>query len=213
MRTPYALMAGAALLALVLLFFAENARRISELEKEENEPAAEQDESTAQKLVDRLADAYMEEDTRRAREYRTAQQAELARRAAEAQRKQQFNDQITEQMLRNLVTKDFFEPSAAEFRNTKLVRNFNFRGGNLLCGEVNAKNKAGGYLGFRPFVVTETKSLVCPLDVSDPKSPRFVRQPEEDDFVCLGMVEAFGCLPDEVARSIFDEYPKETAPE
>jgi hypothetical protein len=213
MRTPYALMAGAALLALVLLFFAENARRISELEKEENELAAEQDESTAQKLVDRLADAYMEEDARRAREYRTAQQAELARRAAEAQRQQQLNDQITEQMLRNLVTKDFFEPSAAEFRNTKLVRNFNFRGGNLLCGEVNAKNEAGGYVGFRPFLATEAKALVCPLDISDPESPRFLREPREDDLVCLAMVEAFGCLPEQVARSMLDEYPKKAVPE
>jgi hypothetical protein len=78
---------------------------------------------------------------------------------------------------------------------------------------VNAKSKAGGYVGFRPFLVTEAKALVCPLDISDPRSPRFLREPGEDDLVCLAMVEAFGCMPDEVARSIFEEYPKEAPPE
>ena len=213
MRTTYLVMVGAALIALVLLYFAENARRIHDLETEENEPAVRQEESVAEKLSDRALREYMERDARRAREYRMAQQEELARRVAVAQRRQQLDDQITEQMLRILVTKDFDEPSAAEFRNTKLVRNFNFRGGNLLCGEVNAKNKAGGNVGFRPFLVTEAKALVCPLDISDPKSPRFVREPGEDDLVCLAMVEAFGCLPEEVARSMFDEYPKAAAPE
>ena len=42
MRTLNRLMVVAALIALVLSFFAENARRINELEKEETEPAAEQ---------------------------------------------------------------------------------------------------------------------------------------------------------------------------
>ena len=37
------------------------------------------------------------------------------------------------------------DPSSAEFRNIKVFENGNY------CGEVNAKNKMGGYVGFQSF--------------------------------------------------------------
>lgn len=53
------------------------------------------------------------------------------------------------------------DPSSAQFRNLRL------RSGNtVLCGEVNSKNKFGGYVGFRPFVTQSRGTVIwnggCP---------------------------------------------------
>ena len=41
------------------------------------------------------------------------------------------------------------DPESARFRNLHLV---DYKGGLLACGEVNAKNSYGGYVGFSPFM-------------------------------------------------------------
>lgn len=41
------------------------------------------------------------------------------------------------------------DPSSAMFRNLKVQPYLN---GHVLCGEYNAKNSYGGYVGFKPFV-------------------------------------------------------------
>lgn len=41
------------------------------------------------------------------------------------------------------------DPASAQFRDVRLVE-FSF--GQVVCGEVNAKNAFGGYVGFTPFV-------------------------------------------------------------
>jgi hypothetical protein len=43
------------------------------------------------------------------------------------------------------VTKDFKDPDSAKFRNVRVVRG-------SVCGEVNAKNSFGGYVGYKRFV-------------------------------------------------------------
>lgn len=43
------------------------------------------------------------------------------------------------------VTKDFKDPDSAKFRNIRVVRG-------SVCGEVNAKNSYGGYVGYKRFV-------------------------------------------------------------
>lgn len=43
------------------------------------------------------------------------------------------------------------DPNSAEFRNIKVFENGNY------CGEVNAKNKMGGYVGFQAFFMVESK--------------------------------------------------------
>ena len=43
------------------------------------------------------------------------------------------------------------DPNSAEFRNIKIFENGNY------CGEVNAKNKMGGYVGFQSFFMVENK--------------------------------------------------------
>lgn len=40
------------------------------------------------------------------------------------------------------------DPSSAQFKNVRLL------GGSMVCGEVNAKNRLGGYVGFTTFSVT-----------------------------------------------------------
>lgn len=41
------------------------------------------------------------------------------------------------------------DPSSAQFRNVRLTP---YKDGNVICGEVNAKNSYGGYVGFKSFV-------------------------------------------------------------
>lgn len=43
------------------------------------------------------------------------------------------------------------DPESAQFRNVRVVANRG--GGKLVCGEVNSKNRLGGYVGFQPFLV------------------------------------------------------------
>lgn len=43
------------------------------------------------------------------------------------------------------------DPASAQFRNLKYVGSWLPSGESILCGEVNAKNRMGGYVGFRKF--------------------------------------------------------------
>ena len=47
------------------------------------------------------------------------------------------------------VASNLLDPSSAMFRNLQVK---SFAEGYVLCGEVNAKNCYGGYVGFQPFV-------------------------------------------------------------
>lgn len=52
--------------------------------------------------------------------------------------------------LLELVRNELNDPEAAQFRNLRLFSNWTPRE-SVLCGEVNAKNRMGGYVGFRHF--------------------------------------------------------------
>jgi len=54
--------------------------------------------------------------------------------------------------LRQHVLVHLADPDAAQFRNTRLVGDWNPRG-MVMCGEVNARNALGGYAGHRKYVV------------------------------------------------------------
>lgn len=63
----------------------------------------------------------------------------------------------TEVVYANLVeigkrnaTKDFFDPESARFRDLKIMKTP--KGYFQLCGEVNGKNRNGGYVGYQRFV-------------------------------------------------------------
>ena len=52
---------------------------------------------------------------------------------------------------KQMVLSKLKDPESARFRNQKIIE---FRGGKLLCGEVNAKNSYGGYVGFLPYMAS-----------------------------------------------------------
>lgn len=56
------------------------------------------------------------------------------------------------------VTRDFFDPASAQFRNVRAVDVVLENGSNerRVCGEVNGKNRLGGYTGFEMFGGTVT---------------------------------------------------------
>ncbi len=55
------------------------------------------------------------------------------------------------------MREQLFDPASAQFKDLKTV---NGVVGLRVCGRVNAKNRFGGYIGFRPFYYDEdTKSV------------------------------------------------------
>jgi hypothetical protein len=56
---------------------------------------------------------------------------------------------------KELVARDLKDPSSAQFRNVK-------RGERAVCGEVNAKNSYGAYIGFRHFYVESGEASIEP---------------------------------------------------
>jgi len=50
-----------------------------------------------------------------------------------------------------LLLSDLADPDAALFRNVSYVGEWNGRG--VVCGEVNTKNRLGGYVGYRRYFV------------------------------------------------------------
>ena len=63
--------------------------------------------------------------------------------------------------LRAMAAATLKDPASAQFRNVELKG-----GGTVLCGEINAKNSFGGYVGYRPFVTTASATVIwnggCP---------------------------------------------------
>jgi len=57
--------------------------------------------------------------------------------------------------LQQKVTVGLKDPASAQFRNVALNQ-----ARSALCGEVNAKDGVGGYVGFRPFVVSDSGAAV-----------------------------------------------------
>lgn len=52
---------------------------------------------------------------------------------------------------RSTVRSDLYDADSAQFRNEQVYRP---DGRTVVCGEVNSKNRLGGYSGFQPFIVT-----------------------------------------------------------
>lgn len=52
--------------------------------------------------------------------------------------------------LRKPVLADLTDPDSAIFRNERIAGNW-LPSGSMLCNEVNAKNRMGGYVGYVPF--------------------------------------------------------------
>ena len=55
---------------------------------------------------------------------------------------------LAEDQAKTLVVSDFNDPDSALFRKMRRMNQWSW------CGEVNAKNAYGGYIGYRAFFVT-----------------------------------------------------------
>ena len=83
-------------------------------------------------------------------------QAEAARLKLEADLKKDSNDSRAtvlaerEARYKQRVLERLKDPTSAQFRGLRFVN-----GDTVLCGEVNARNSYGGYVGFVAFVVDE----------------------------------------------------------
>ncbi|MFG0787916.1 hypothetical protein [Delftia tsuruhatensis] len=53
------------------------------------------------------------------------------------------------------VSRDFKDPEGARFRDVGIYKSTTGKGGVSVCGEVNAKNSYGAYVGYKRFVVDD----------------------------------------------------------
>lgn len=65
------------------------------------------------------------------------------------------------------VKRQLKDPESVRFQKTRLSA---YAGGLVLCGEVNAKNSFGGYVGFRRFVAGATSATTWEADRRHPDS-------------------------------------------
>lgn len=83
----------------------------------------------------------------------------LAQEAVKIQEEEKQDEEKKEgeriALLQAKAAEALFDPSSAQFRNVKLNTEKS-----ALCGDINAKNKLGGYVGFRPFVATESAAAI-----------------------------------------------------
>jgi len=75
--------------------------------------------------------------------------------SAEMQRAKLIFDPMSEQELIEIAKQDAItntnlkDPSSATFKNVRVVRKTDRK---LVCGEINAKNSFGAYVGYQPFI-------------------------------------------------------------
>lgn len=74
-------------------------------------------------------------------------------------------DQVIEAAKVN-VANSLKDPGSAQFKNVHLV---NYLDGSVVCGEINAKNSYGGYVGFSPFVASNIDSDMYDKDSKYPE--------------------------------------------
>jgi hypothetical protein len=55
--------------------------------------------------------------------------------------------------VQELLVYGLKDPESAKFRNLRFVK---YNGRTLVCGELNAKNSFGGYVGFESFIAGQT---------------------------------------------------------
>ena len=76
---------------------------------------------------------------------------------------------ISQENISNFVAKakkqaisELADPDSAKFRNLEVKEYTNKEDKRrlILCGEINAKNRFGGYAGFRPFSADEDMSII-----------------------------------------------------
>ncbi|WP_368655386.1 hypothetical protein ABRY94_11690 [Castellaniella ginsengisoli] len=62
-----------------------------------------------------------------------------------------YRDHLAQEYRASVLAK-LADPGSAQFRNETFISPWGLANGTL-CGEVNAKNELGGYVGYKPFYV------------------------------------------------------------
>lgn len=75
--------------------------------------------------------------------------------------------------LRQGVTTQLKDPSSVQFRSERIIE---IHGEKVLCGEMNAKNALGGYVGFRRFVSMGTSDLDAYIEGATALGPEFFEE-------------------------------------
>lgn len=78
------------------------------------------------------------------------------------------------------VKKGLKDPDSAKFQNLRIT---DYDGGKVVCGEINAKNSYGGYVGYKRFVAGTSAAIV--YDTSS-------KYPDINDAYNAGIVAACG---------------------
>jgi len=107
--------------------------------------------------------------------------------------------------LKGKAAHDLRDPSSAQFRNLRVVDGAN---GPYLCGEINAKNNSGGYVGFKPFAAYTSDPTskmaqgarmpsvwICGMEGGNTGSLLDTMVAEK---MCQKMMEDYGCFPPDV---------------
>lgn len=68
---------------------------------------------------------------------------------------------VTVQEAKQILADGLKDPDSVKFRNVKL-----FRATGSVCGEYNAKNSYGGYVGYTPFGVDKNGNVIDVPDTS-----------------------------------------------
>lgn len=133
---------------------------ISGCGKSQEEIAAEVARQRAAELAKVEAEVRAKEEEATARKQREAEEArrqeELARQEEAERRLQEEQSRID--ALKVKVTELLKDPESAQFKDVALTP------GGALCGEVNARNSFGGYVGFKRFVATDEKAFIDGTD-------------------------------------------------
>jgi len=63
------------------------------------------------------------------------------------------------------IARDLKDPDSAKFRDVGIYKSSTGKGGVAVCGEINAKNGYGAYIGFRKFLVREEMAIIDGADL------------------------------------------------
>jgi hypothetical protein len=82
------------------------------------------------------------------RQHNEAEQASAKAESARVAAEREASAEASKQTMLAKVKERLFDPDSAQFRNVQVAPT-----GDTMCGEVNSKNKMGGYVGFKQFII------------------------------------------------------------
>lgn len=73
---------------------------------------------------------------------------------------QSATDRALVEQAKTALTYNFKDAGSAQYRNVGLYKSSTGKGGDIVCGEVNAKNSYGAYVGFQRFAVWQSVVVI-----------------------------------------------------